>query len=114
MGANSCSARVVTYRESWKFDLTPVKQSLLEPCSATIYRIALSKLFLEQIAFSTGIPHLQGQQNDQREQYIPTMHRKRNSANGQIDKHVHGVLQAQVQTVRYEIIGLWSHSKRLA
>ena len=73
---------IVTYRESWPFDLTPGKQSLLEPCSATIYRIALSKLFLEQIAFSTGIPHLQGQQNDQRQQYIPTMHRKRNSANG--------------------------------
>jgi hypothetical protein len=34
--------------------------ALLEPCSATIYHIALFKLFFEQIAFSTGISRLEG------------------------------------------------------
>lgn len=53
----------------------------LKPRRATVYLITLSKLFLEQLALSAGIPSLHWQQDDQEQQHIPAMYGKRDPTN---------------------------------
>ena len=70
----------------------PPATANLKPSGTTIFLIMLSELVLKQGAFSVSIPHLKRDQADQEKQYVPAVYRKRNPANSQIDKHVHGVL----------------------
>jgi hypothetical protein len=94
--------------------MTATNGCTLKPRGTAIDFIALSELFSEQNVLSVGIADLQWDQNDQKQQHVPVMSGKCNPAKGQIDKHVHGVLDARVQTVRYQISCLGSHRKRLS
>ena len=94
--------------------MTASDGSTLKPRSTAIDFIALPELFSEQSVLSVGISDLQWDQNDQKQQHVPVVYGECNPAKGQIDKHVHGVLHARVQTVRYQIICPGSDRKRLS
>jgi hypothetical protein len=85
-----------------------------EPRSSTIYLKLFSEFFMKKTVLFVRVSDLEWQQDRKQQQHVPLMDCESYSTDRQVDKKVHGMLNARVQAVRYQILRLWSHGKRVS